>query len=329
MIGANMKNLSLRFWYAVVVSVFLLSCSTSGKNTRDQNVMLTACQNKGWSELKFKVGEQDRRLLYKMPVSEWSAGAILVLHGGGGQAEHFCDDSLRLVRPQVRFTEMALEQNFAVFALDSTADVKDDEGYECGKIWDDQLRTRANLDLPYLEHIIKNVVPSLRKQNDNKSIFMTGLSSGGYMTVRAASNLGHLLTAFAPLSNGDPYGWHRKCDPKYGNKRENVKGAGFDNETGKEIIELNSCQSSNYKNEKKWDSYKAEKPQFRLFHSSNDGINDYSCGQKVEKQLRAHGFKGEETYLLKNDGGRRRIINHFWHDEYNSEILAFFKRQLK
>ncbi|MEK7725516.1 MAG: hypothetical protein AAB336_14280, partial [Acidobacteriota bacterium] len=189
--------------------------------------------------------------------------------------------------------------------------------------------SRENLDLPYLKHIFTNIIPSLRKKEDNKSIFLTGLSSGGYMTVRGATHLGDLITAFAPISNGDPYGWQRKCDPKYGNSRDNVKGAGFDNETKKQIIEENSCLSEIYPNEKKWDAFLGIKPKFRLFHSKYDGINDYSCGLKMEKQLLAHGFEGEPVYLLKNDGGKRQVINHFWHNEYNAELLQFFKRNIK
>src|SRR5690606_33544051 len=104
------------------------------------------------------------------------------------KAEHFCDSSIRLARPQVRFSEMALQQNFAVFALDSSVAVTDNEGALCGKVWDDEVRARANLDLPYLHHVLTSLIPNLRKEGDSNAVFITGLSSGGYMTARAASS---------------------------------------------------------------------------------------------------------------------------------------------
>lgn len=316
-------------WSLLGISFFIVSCKIFADSSSDATEMLDKCKAKGWNEIKFNIEKLERRLLYKQPSGNWINGAIIVMHGGGGQAEHFCDDSVKLTRPQVRFTEMALQQNFAVFVLDSSSIVTDNDGFVCGKIWDDEPRNRVNLDLPYLKHILTSTIPGFRKNSDNKSIFVTGLSSGGYMSVRAATNLGALITAFAPISNGDPYGWHRKCDPKYGDRRENVKGAGFDNETKKEIIKENSCLSSVYPNEKIWDTFVGTKPKFRLFHSDKDGVNDYSCSLKVEKQLRAHGFSGDPTYLLKSDGGRRRLLNHFWHDEYNPVLLDFFKKNLE
>lgn len=322
-------NKIVNYLSCLILSLSLNACATKTDSAAQTEKMLTNCQSKEWKEVKFKIENIERRLLYKLPSAGWTNGAIVVMHGGGGQAEHFCDESIRLVRPQVRFTETAVQQNFAVFVLDSSSVVTDNDGLLCGKIWDDEPRNRPNLDLPYLKHIFTSIIPNLRKDKDNKSIFVTGLSSGGYMSVRAATHLGNFITAFAPISNGDPYGWHRKCDPKYGDRRENVKGAGFDNETEKEIIQENSCLSATYPKEKSWDTFVGTKPKFRLFHSDKDGVNDYSCSQKVEKQLRANGFSGEQTYILKNDGGRRRFLNHFWHDEYNSQLLDFFKRNIK
>lgn len=329
----NILTLSMTLW---LCGLPLVSCiSQRAGQALAASTSLKNCQENGWQQLEFNVeGKQNRRLLYKLPSGNWENGAILVLHGGGGHPEHFCDDSTRLLKPQVRFTELALSQKFAVFALDSYAETTDADGLLCGKIWDDEVRTRPNHDLPYLKHIMTSVIPSLRKSGDNLSLFMTGLSSGGYMTVRAATHFGKKITAFAPISNGDPYGWRRRCDPKYGNKRDSVKGAGFDNETGKEIIEPNSCASESYAHEKKWDDPGVNnKPKFRLFHSAKDGINDYSCSLKVEKQLKQHGYVGEDTYLLVTDHGKgrapRHVLNHFWQNEYNTEILDFFKRNRK
>lgn len=285
-----------------------------------------SCTDDGWQELNIMVSGVQRRLLFKAPPGVWENGAILVLHGGGGKADDFCSAANRLLIPQSKFTEMAIAQKFAVFALDSTAIVSDNEGKVCGKVWDDEVRARDNLDLPYLKSVIQELVAARRPADSNPSVFLVGHSSGGYMSARAASHIGNLMTAFAALSSGDPYGWNRRCDPKYGDKRQQVKGAGFDNETGKQIIELNSCVAKTFANEKPWDTFAGGKPVFRVFHNKFDGINDSSCGDKIDQQLRSHGFTGEPIYFAKAHDNRRRLLFHFWANEYNPEILAFFKR---
>lgn len=286
----------------------------------------SGCSSQGWRQVQLDIGGQKRRLLYKGPTGAWKNGAILVLHGGGGKAEDFCEQGNRLLSPQVGFAQMAINQKFAVFLLDSTRIVTDRQGMVCGKVWDDEVRERENLDLPYLDEILQNVVPPLRPRGSNPSIFMAGHSSGGYMTVRAASHMGHRLDAIAAIASGDPYGWTRQCDPAQGDKRENVKGAGFDNETGKQIIEVDACLGEATVKERIWDRFEGRKPVFRIFHNEFDGINDMTCGRKVDRQLRANGFTGEQPYLAKRHDSRRRLIYHFWANEYNPEILAFFRR---
>lgn len=303
-------------------------CTADTMESQSIKLNSVKCMKAGWQEIDFEILGHKRRLLYKSPKGPWKNGAILVLHGGGGKPEYFCDDSTPLVVPQVRFTEMAIDQKFAVFILDSTRIVTDNDGNICGKVWDDEVRERDNLDLPYLKHILEEIVPAKRPPGSNAAIFMAGHSSGGYMTVRATTNMGYLLNAVAAVSSGDPYGWTRRCDARFGDKRENVKGAGFDNETGKQIIEVNSCLDNTGAHEKEWDRYEGRKPVFRIFHNPFDGINDISCGHKVEKNLRKNGFSGEPMYLARKHDNRRRLFFHFWADEYNREILAFFKRHL-
>ena len=315
--------LSLFLSFAVVI---ISACASRASKLKVTKSDFAKCH--GWQQIEFEASGQKRRLLYKGPQGAWENGAILVLHGGGGRPEDFCDDSSQLLAPQVRFTDLAIEQKFAVFVLDSTDIVTDNEGKTCGKVWDDEVRERKNMDLPYLNQILQEVTPGKRPAGSNVAMFMLGHSSGGYMTVRAASHMGHLLNAFSVISSGDPYGWARKCDRKYGDKRETVNGAGFDNETGREIIQANSCLSQTNTNEKQWDQYEGRKPKFRIFHNQFDGINDISCGNKIEKNLQKNGFTGEPTYHAQKQDGRRRLIYHFWANEYNTEILGFFKRNL-
>ena len=147
------------------------------------------------------------------------------------------------------------------------------------------------------------------------------------MTVRAASRFPELVTAFAPVSSGDPYGWFRDCTRRPGD-RANVAGAGFDNETRRQIVEPGACEASNYPNEKTWDGAPgATKPAFRQFHHAQDGINDRSCVAKVRAQLLARGYPEEAPFML--DGGSRSVDAHMWLDEYSAPLLAFFASRLR
>lgn len=286
------------------------------------------CEGNGWRPITLEVAGLQRRVLWKGPKGAWAKGAILVLHGGGGHHFQFCVANARIVEPQVRFSELAVAEGFAVFLLESTDRVTDNENRLCGKVWDDEVRDRANLDLPFIEAVIRMVVPAARPPNSRDNIFMTGLSSGGYMTVRAATRFGPLITAFAPVSSGDPYGWHRVCE-KGMTQRRTVHGVGVDNETGKQITERDACHATAYPNERRWDGANApSKPVFRVFRHEYDGINDPSCSRKVATLLRQHGYPDVPAFEL--IGNRRRNLeNHLWQDDYNGPLLQFFSDQLR
>jgi poly(3-hydroxybutyrate) depolymerase len=284
------------------------------------------CMARGWQRVVLDVAELPRVLLWQAPARAWSKGAIIVLHGGGGQHYQWCVANAPIIAPQVAFSELALTQGFAVFLLNSSDRVTDTEGRLCGKVWDDEVRSRSNLDLPFLGDVIDVVIPRLRPEGSHPEVFLTGLSSGGYMTVRAATHFDDRVTAFAPVSSGDPYGWHRICQAGL-TPRTTVHGIGLDNETGKHIIEPGACRSDSYSREKPWDSaHPVVKPAFRIFHHEMDGINDLSCTQKVDLLLRQHGYRGAPEFLLR--GGSRSLANHLWQDEYNRPILDFFASQL-
>ncbi|MEE9911099.1 MAG: hypothetical protein K4571_05180 [Deltaproteobacteria bacterium] len=286
------------------------------------------CSRRGWQTVVLDVGEHPRRILWKAPEGPWTKGAIIVMHGGGGRHFQFCVANARVVGPQVRFTDLALKDGFAVFLLESSDRVTDNEGRPCGKVWDDEVRNRANLDLPFIEAVIRTVIPKARPTGSRDEIFVTGLSSGGYMTVRAATRFGNLITAFAPISSGDPYGWHRVCE-KGSTPRKTVHGAGFDNETGRPITEPDACRSANYPHEKPWDGADAAaKPVFRIFRHKYDGVHDRSCTEKVAALLRRHGYPEEPAFELIGDE-RRSLENHLWQDDYNQPLLEFFTGRLR
>ena len=285
------------------------------------------CHAGGWAREVVPAAGLQRLVLWKAPASGWSRGAIVVMHGGGGSHTNYCVANVDSIAAQVRFTDMALAQGFAVFLLDSSDQVSDNESRVCGKVWDDEVRSRANLDLPFIEDVLRRVIPGRRQAGGRAEIFITGHSSGGYMTVRAASRLGELVTAFAPVASGDPYGWFRDCTRRAGD-RVNVAGIGLDSETRRQIIEPGACTATSYPNERTWDgAATAVKPAFRLFHHAQDGINDRSCVDKVRAQLLARGYPELAPFTL--DGGGRSAEAHSWHDDYSAPLLAFFASRLK
>lgn len=283
------------------------------------------CQSAGWAREVVAAGGLQRLVLWKAPLV-WTRGAVVILHGGGGSHTNFCVANVDLIAPQVRFTELALAQGFAVFLLDSWDQVSDNEGRICGKVWDDEVRTRANLDLPFFEDVLRRVIPAKRPVGSRSEIFVAGHSSGGYMAVRAASRFPDLVTAFAPLASGDPYGWFRNCTRRPGD-RINVAGAGFDNETRRQITEPGACEADSYPNEQPWDgAASALKPAFRQFYHAQDGINDRSCVAKVRTQLLLRGYPEVAPFML--DGGARSADVHNWLDQYNAPVLNFFTSRL-
>ena len=309
----------LRFCLVVlslIASSLLARADDGARDAREQK-----CIDAGWTRV---IDASGRRFLWKGPADRWTHGAIIVMHGGGGSADHWCHASHEIVATQVAFAEAAIAQGFAVFTLDSTDRVSDREERACGKVWDDEVRNRANIDLPFIEGLLRETIPNLRPRGSGKGIFLTGLSSGGFMTVRAATHFDGLVTAFAPAASGDPYGWHRVCDASL-SPRRTVFGIGVDNETKRQITEEGACRASAYPNEMPWETQRpAKKPPFKLFQHEKDGIHDFSCHEQVRIQLTAHGYPDAGAFVVR-DAGRRRLIHHFWQQAYTQPVLAFFK----
>lgn len=283
------------------------------------------CVERGWRATTVGVADLDRRVLWQGPRGSWSRGAILVLHGGSGRHFQFCVANVGFLEPQVAFTRLALDSGFAVFLLDSSDRPRDNEDRPCGKVWDDEVRTRPNLDLPFIDRVAAQLIPSVRPAGANPALFIAGLSSGGFMTVRAATHFDDRFTAFAAVSAGDPYGWHRVCE-KGMTSRTDVHGVGYDNETRQIVSQPGACRAGAYPKEKPWDRGSGRvKPTFRLFHHANDGILDVSCTEKLQTQLLRHGFAEEPAVRL--DGGTRGLASHLWQDAYNTPMIEFFSRR--
>jgi len=284
------------------------------------------CVAAGWQRLVVPVAGLSRLVLWKAPAGGWARGAIIVMHGGGGTHTNFCAANVSLIEPQVRFTTMAVERGFAVFIADSSDQVTDVAGRLCGKIWDDEVRQRPSVDTAFIDALVMFAIPGVRPSASRPEIFLTGLSSGGYMAVRAATRLGGRIRAFAPVSSGDPYGWTRDCTPRSGD-RVNVFGIAFDNETGRPISEPGACQSASESREMPWDEGMGPKPAWRAFHHVGDGIHDVSCVDKLRRRLAARGYP--EVAPLRLEGGTRAAEWHYWLDDYSAPLLQFFAAQLR
>ena len=322
----------MRAW-CLSVALLLSACGGEGDAAEPLSALPVAtvqesqCIALGWQRLLIDAAGSPRVVLWKAPAGAWTRGAIVVMHGGGGQHANFCVANVELIAPQVRFTELALAQGFAVFLPDSSDRVTDNAGRLCGKVWDDEVRVRDNLDLPFIQGLLATAVPQLRAPGSRSEIFLTGLSSGGYMAVRAASRLADRVSAFAPVSSGDPYGWTRDCAPRAGD-RSNVFGVAFDNESGRQITEPGACSATAYPNEMAWDGAAlAARPAWKVFHHAQDGIHDLSCVEKLRAQLKARGYPELATFRL--DGGTRAAANHYWLYDYNQPLLDFFASRLR
>ncbi|MEK6795898.1 MAG: hypothetical protein AABZ39_14040 [Spirochaetota bacterium] len=286
-----------------------------------------------WEIVTVPVGNAERKLIWKGP-KQWTKGAIIVMHGGSGTAVDWCyatktgiasiDASMQA---QVAFSRDAIEQGFAVFSLDSSTDlVTDDKGLPCGKRFDATVVDgRENIDLPFIEKVIREVMTSKRPKGSSPSVFITGESTGGFMTVRASTHFDGLVTAFAPGAACDPYGTY--FDASVDTGRE-ARGVGIDRDTGKQITQdgAGGAPDASYPNEKKWETMNpAKKPPFIGIHHRDDGIVDITCHQKLVRQLVAHGYAMEEDFIIPSVG-KKNVLAHLWQAEYNPRILAFFSK---
>jgi poly(3-hydroxybutyrate) depolymerase len=284
---------------------------------------------RGWKKRTLRVGGVERQLIWKGPDGAWKNGAIIAMHGGGGTFSNFAAGE-RLGRPMVEFAEMAIKSGFAVISPDSTYNgATDASGRKCGKRWDcTAVEGRENVDLPFIGKIIDEVIPGLRPKGSGRGVFVTGISNGGYMTILAGTQMPGRVTAFAPVSCGDPYGTHMDMGTHPALERPHAPGVFRDNGTGKPISAAGAAGKPPYAKEKKWPEHDLEKlPAFKQFQDRNDGVVDYSLCEKARSQLVKHGYPDAGALLLK--ARRRSLWAHFWQRAYNRPMLEFFSSEAK
>ncbi len=301
------------------------------------------CIQKGWQKLTVLVDGVPQQLIWKGPPGPWEHGAIVVFHGGGGMATNYCsslpvgqalvDYGIRLGRPMVDFAELALEEGFAVFSPDSgRGTLTDAQGNSCGKRWNCLVQAHeksSNRDLAFIQVLLQQTIPALRPPGSAADIFAAGVSNGGFMTILTATQFPDDITAFAPVSAGDPYGTHMDCSPGPISIRKSAPGTFLDNETLRSIAKSHSCEAAAYLHEQSWPAaLGTRKPPFKLFYHEGDGGVDTSCKEKVEKLLVERRYPDDGSFIIKHRG-KRTIQNHFWMQSYNRPILAFFMRSAR
>lgn len=314
---------------ALLITVLLLSLAALALPNRTKR--LFAYHEKqalasGWQRVTVEVGGEQRQLMWKAPKGQWR-GAIVALHGGGGSYSNFASN-IRLGQAMVEFGQQALERGFAVFSLDSGWNLaKDSEGRGFGKRWDCFAREQGNnVDLPFIEKVLDEVIPAKRPAGSGPSLFLTGISNGGYMTILAASHFPNKVVAFAPVSAGDPYGTELDLatEPRW--ERDTAPGVFRDRASGLKISEVGAGKSD--RNELAWpEPGSVNMPSFKQFHHEGDLIVEVSNMHKANRQLLIHGFKDKGAVVLKA-GGRKSLQKHFWMPEYNGPILDFFESML-
>jgi dienelactone hydrolase len=331
--------MKFRIIYLWVFSTYLLffSCSTlqtastqndriKARNIKYEKEAIT----KGWRQITININGLNRKILWKGSDNPWHYGAIIALHGGGGSYSDF-GSAVPIARPMVEFGELAINEGFAVFSLDSTwGEALDDKGRSIGKRWDCMaIDYRENIDLSFIQAVITDVIPKTRPHQSAKSIFITGISNGGYMTILAATHFADKIDAFAPVSTGDPYGTYIDLGTHPRFERPHAPGVFRDNETHMLIYKTGAAESDNYPNEKVWPITDIKvKPKFKQFQHKGDGLVDISCMKKAQKLLIRHGYSDDGPFILTDTEGKS-IRKHFWMREYNKPMIEFFKRSKK
>ncbi|MFA5117220.1 MAG: hypothetical protein WC695_00030 [Candidatus Omnitrophota bacterium] len=320
----GIKNYFMVYLFSLVINSGFLNYVTAAG--MDYTRYEEQCVDGGWKRMIVEVSGIDRKLLWKAPAGAWYNGAIIVLHGGGGSATNWCS-GVPAAKPSIEFSDLALQEGFAVFALDSADGLfVDDAGHPCGKRFISTAQNPgADQDLKFIGSVIDSLIPGVRPEKSAPEIFIAGISNGGFMAILAATSFDDRVLAFASVSAGDPYGTFIDCRKDL-SIRQSAPGLFYDNQTMRNIGDDHACEAGDYPNEKEWLTASAQrKPYFKQFHNEGDAGVDISCMRKAQKLLTAHGYRDDGAYIVKNTG-KKRLWKHFWAREYNRPLLEFFKK---
>lgn len=85
---------------ALLAYVNVVSARQTSDVAADATSQEKQCLARGWQRVEMQVAGLLRELLWKARAGPWSRGAIVVLHGGGGQRFQSCVASAPAVTPQ-------------------------------------------------------------------------------------------------------------------------------------------------------------------------------------------------------------------------------------
>lgn len=317
------SDLYVRLWSLINGEWFYRDSVYSSEFSSEPPDPVQECAERGWQTVSTQIGGLTRELLWRGPTGSWGKGAIILLHGGGGTSSNWCHD-MPATHPQLTFSEQAVQQGYAVLALNSTDGVLLDAwGRNCGKRFDAFTPGIDNIDLPYIDRVLSTILPALRPAGSSANIFVSGISNGGFMTTRAATRFDDQVSAFAPVASGDPYGTYLYCDESLSTRPE-APGMFLDKETNLGISVMHACLAAVYPDEEPWETNDpADKPPFLLAYHQGDDVVNSSCMEKVNAQLLDHGYPDSGALIL-SDGGQPSEEAHYWQPEYNQAILDFF-----
>ncbi|MGH1352226.1 MAG: hypothetical protein ACRBBN_15665 [Methyloligellaceae bacterium] len=280
------------------------------------------CIKKGWTKMRVTVSGHERKILFKMPRQNVK-GAVIVLHGGSGSYSNFCS-GIWIGKPMVQFSELALQEAFAVFSLDSGWNsFTDENGNLCGKRWNSfGQNNKANRDLDFIKAVATKHIPLKLPVSARRNIFMSGISNGGYMTILSSVYLSKWITAFAPVSAGNPFSTRIDCKRRFADRP--MAPGRFFHTSGNMINSNDACKDNHIKLLPKRNSGIA----FKQFHHKGDSLVDLSCMNEAQHFLVKNGFKDRGAYIASDNGGKR-LWKHFWLGRYNEGIISFFKERLR
>ncbi len=154
--------------------------------------LLLACTSRAgpFEEHTLSVGDATRSyLLYSPKQVQHKAPLVLVLHGGGGNGEN--------AARMTGFLTLAQHQQFYLVFPNGSGRKRDklltwNAGHCCGYAMKNNVD-----DVGFIRQLIEHLIAHAAV--DERRVYVTGMSNGGMMTHRLGIEIGHRLTAIAPV----------------------------------------------------------------------------------------------------------------------------------
>jgi polyhydroxybutyrate depolymerase len=276
-----------------------------------------------------KVGSKDRSYLVRVPdlCLKQACPLVLVFHGGMGSGEQ--------IEKHSGFTPLAEQEGFIVVYPNGL-----------NKQWNDGRKGQNDDvdDMAFIDQLLEDV--KAKHKVDEKKIFSTGMSNGGFFSFRLACERSKIFAAIAPVAANHSVGVVDKCNPDQPVSVLNIvgtedkavpyKGGSISvllgirkrgqvlssDESIKSWVKINSCKDS-------------------AVISDVDEIKDDQTSVKIEKYTEQCKNKTQVVRMNVVGGGHTwpgRLPNHrgFFHKSVTSmeidatqEIWNFFKLSVK